>query len=214
MRDAPLFTRASMRRTDMRDEELYPILFTIFQIVWALVWAARHIEIRSRRRYADDRQLRDTNSRYRVVSYFLYAAQNVLCILSFWSNSQLLLKVHDSDSLRFAGVMLIGLATILYFKALAYLGRNYSPCFDSHQPFELISRGPYKFTRHPMYLAKLLIVAGNFVISGSLWFVAVFMYLMLETIRTIAKEEKYLAESVKGYAVYRKRTTRMIPFVF
>lgn len=98
--------------------------------------------------------------------------------------------------------------------SLTHLGRNYSPCFDSHVPFELISSGPYKFTRHPMYLAKLIVVIGDFVLSGSLWFVAMFIHLLAETIRTIIKEEKYLTGSIPEYVDYQKRTTRMLPFVF
>jgi protein-S-isoprenylcysteine O-methyltransferase Ste14 len=80
-------------------------------------------------------------------------------------------------------------------------------------PFELKSGGPYKFTRHPMYLAKLIIVIGDFMISGSLWFFPMFVYLALETSRSILKEERYLA-SVPGYADYQKRAARMIPFLF
>lgn len=198
----------------MRGEEFYSIILTIFQIGWAFIWAAKHIKIRKRRCYASNKTQRDTNSRYKIVSYFLYVLQNVLCVASFWSNAQLLLKIHNSNSMRFVGVLLISFATILYFKALIYLGRNYSPCFDSHQPFELISGGPYKLTRHPMYLAKLIIVIGNFVISGSLWFMAMFIYLMLETVRTVANEEKYLAETMQGYVSYKERTARMIPFLF
>jgi protein-S-isoprenylcysteine O-methyltransferase Ste14 len=197
----------------MKAEEFYPTLFTAFQFGWASVWAAKHIRIRSRRRYANNKPQFDTNSRYKVASHFLFIVQSILCIASFWSDSQLLLKTHDGDAFRFIGVLLISLATVLYFRALSSLGRNYSPCFDSHLPFELISSGPYRFTRHPMYLAKLVIVTGNFIISGSLWFVAVFIYLMLETIRTIAKEERHLEAAVKEYAGYKRRTTRMIPFV-
>ena len=198
----------------METEKLYPIIFTLFQFCWAFVWAAKHIKIRRLRRYADNKARADKNSRYKVVSYFLYISQNILCIASFWSNSQLLLKIHDSNSMRVVGLLLISYATILYFKSLSYLGRNYSPCFDSHLPLELISSGPYKFTRHPMYLAKLIVVVGNFVISGSLWFLLMFVYLALETTRTILHEERYLATSLPGYADYKKRTTRMIPFVF
>ncbi len=198
----------------MEAEELYPIIFTLFQVCWAFVWAAKHIKIRRLRYYADNRLRADTNSRYKVVSYFLYISQNILCIASFWSNSQLLLKVHESNSMRVVGVILISYATILYFKSLSHLGRNYSPCFDSHVPLELISHGPYKFTRHPMYLAKLIVVVGNFAISGSLWFSFMFAYLALETKRTILNEERYLTTSMPEYADYTKRTTSMIPFVF
>ena len=198
----------------MGAEKLYPVIFTLFQVCWAYAWAARHLKVRRLRRYADDRARADTNNRYKVVSYFLYVSQNVLCLASFWSNSQLLLKVHDSTQTRFIGVLLIRYATVLYFKSLGHLGRNYSPCFDSHVPFELISSGPYKFTRHPMYLAKLIVVIGNFVVSGSLWFVPVFIYLAAETIRTIIREEKYLATSTPGYADYKERTARLFPFLF
>lgn len=198
----------------MAAAELYPTIFTLFQICWAFLWAAKHRQLRRSRQYAANRTRADTNSRYKVVSYFLYISQNIICIASFWSNSEVLLKVHDSDSMRFAGVILISLATVLYFKSLHYLGRNYSPCFDSHVPFELIYSGPYRFIRHPMYLAKLIVVVCNFIISGSLWFLPMFLYVLVETIRTVLNEEKYLTTSMLGYMDYQKRTTRMIPFVF
>ncbi|HZI87814.1 MAG TPA: isoprenylcysteine carboxylmethyltransferase family protein [Pyrinomonadaceae bacterium] len=197
----------------MLSEILYPTTFTLFQICWAVVWAARHVEVRRSRHYADNRTQADTNSRYRVVSYFLYVSQNALCVASFWSNSPLLLKIHDSNSLRILGLILIGCSTIMYFMSLKYLGRNYSPCFDSHVPVELISSGPYKLSRHPMYLGKLLVGIGNFIISGSLWFALMLIYLALETVRTIRNEEQYLTKALPEYAEYKKRTPMMIPFL-
>jgi protein-S-isoprenylcysteine O-methyltransferase Ste14 len=191
-----------------------PIAFTLFQISWAFVWAGKHLKVRHERRYSVNRAQADTNSRYRLVSYFLYVAQNILCIASFWSHSKLLLEIHNSNSLRVAGLVLISLATVLYFESLRYLGKNYSPCFDAHMPFELVVVGPYKFIRHPMYLAKLTVVIGNFVLSGSLWFIPMFLYLLLETVRTIVNEEEYLARSLLGYADYQRATTRMVPLVF
>ena len=128
----------------MGAEKLYPIIFTLFQVCWASVWAAKHIKIRRLRGYADNRTRADKNTRYRILSYFLYVSQTVLCIASFWSTSQLLLKIHNSDSMRLVGVILIAYATTLYFRSLNHLGRNYSPCFDSHVPLELICSGPYK----------------------------------------------------------------------
>lgn len=131
-------------------EELYPAIFTLFQLCWAFVWAVKHVRVRRRRRYADGRARADKNSRYKVVRYFLFVAQNVICVASFWLHSQLLLEVHDSNSMRVAGATITCLATFLYFGSLSYLGRNYSPCFDSHVPLELVSAGPYRFARHPM----------------------------------------------------------------
>ena len=198
----------------MRTQEFYPALFTIFQVAWACAWAIRHVQVRRLRNYARNRIKADTNARYHVVSYFLFVTQNILCIVSFWSNSPFLLKIHDSDALRLIGVLVISAGTVLYFRSLSHLGQNYSPCFDAHVPLEMVSSGPYRFTRHPMYLAKLLVAVGNFVLSGSLWFVLMFTYLALETLRTIFNEEKYLSAFIPAYEDYKKKTKRMIPFVF
>lgn len=198
----------------MRTELLFPILFTAFQLAWAFVWGIRHVRARRLRSYANNRTKADTNTRYQIVSYFLFVTQNVICIASFWSDSGILFKVYDSDLMRLMGLLLTSAATLLYFKSLNHLGQNYSPCFDSHVPLEMISSGPYRFTRHPMYLAKLLVAVGNLVLSGSLWFVLMLLYLALETARTILNEEKYLAASLPGYGEYKKKTTTMIPFLF
>lgn len=194
-------------------QELYPSIFTCFQICWALAWALTHIRMRAHKRYAENRIHPDRNRRYKVISYFLYLAQNLLCIASFWSDALILLKIHDLNQVRLVGVMLVSLATFLYFISVGYLGRNYSPCFDSYVPFELVSAGPYKVLRHPMYLAKLLIVVGNFLLSGSLWFVPMFIYLLLETVRTISREEGHLVKAIPGYIKYKGRTSRIIPFI-
>ena len=198
----------------MRLEQLLPIIFTVFQICWAFVWAGKHMRLRRRRRYAEDRIRADKNRRYQIVSYFLFISQNVISLAALWSNSELLFKVHESNAIRVVGVMIISYASILYFRSLEHLGRNYSPCFDSHVPLEIVSSGPYKLTRHPMYLAKLLIGVGNFVFSGSLWFMLMLLYLSAETLRTILNEERYLTKALPAYSDYRKRTARMIPFLF
>jgi protein-S-isoprenylcysteine O-methyltransferase Ste14 len=65
-----------------------------------------------------------------------------------------------------------------------------------------------------MYAVKLVIVIGNFVVSGSLWFVVAFVYLLAETTRTIIKEERYLRLSIPGYKDYTSRTSRIVPFIF
>ena len=190
------------------------LLFSLFQLSWAFIWAAKHLEIRHRRAYARLRTQTHSNPRYKIISTSLFVVQNFLCLATFWSNSQLLWKIHDDNLIRVIGVLVITAATVLYFKALAHLGRNYSPCFDSHVPFELITHGPYRFTRHPMYLAKLVVVIGNVILSGSFWFLIMFAYLLFETVATVIKEESYLRSSLPAYENYRRRTTMILPFIF
>jgi protein-S-isoprenylcysteine O-methyltransferase Ste14 len=194
-------------------KDLSPILFTIFQIVWSYIWATKHLDIRKAKNYSMNRTLADTNNRYKLLSFFLFAAQNIISIASLWSNSEVLLKIHDNDTIRLLGAAIIVAATALYFRSLSYLGRNYSPCYDSHVPHEIVASGPYRFVRHPMYFAKLLLGFGTFVLSGSLWFVPQFLYLAVDMRRSIHNEEKYLAASFPGYMSYCRRTKMLVPFI-
>lgn len=189
------------------------ISFTIFQIAWSYVWAIKHIDIRKNRDYSTHRTLADTNQRYKVLSFFLFTTQTVLTIATFWSNSPLLLKLHDSDTFRILGSVMILAATMFYFWSLKHLGNNYSPCYDSHMPDDLVISGPYRFIRHPMYLAKLLLCFGTFILNGSLWWLIPCIYLTFDMARSIRKEEAYLLKSFPKYNPYSKRTKIIIPFI-
>lgn len=187
------------------------VSFTIFQIAWAYIWASKHLKIRSERRYAEGRKLAANNKFYKAISYAAYVAQNAVCIAGFWSNADFLLKVHDSDVVRTFGAAVIVAATNLYFSALRHLGHNYSPCYDSHVPNEIIKDGPYKFVRHPMYLAKILLALGTFLMSGSLLLIPVSLWLLIEVIQSTKNEEAYLLASHPVYIEYQRTTARMLP---
>lgn len=126
-------------------------LFTVFQIGLAYIWAAKHISIRKSRLYAGGRTLSDTNCTYKAASLLAFALQNVICVATFWTSSPWLLQIHDNYLIRFLGASFVWPATFLYFLSLRYLGSNYSPCYDSHLPYRIITSGPYRYIRHPMY---------------------------------------------------------------
>ena len=193
--------------------ETSSILFTLFQITWAYVWARKHLKVRRERRYARGRTVGGINKSYKAVSFVAYLFQNLICIGSFWSNADILFKVHNDVDLRLLGAGLIVVASALYFRSLKVLGENYSPCYDSQVPHELIASGPYRFVRHPMYLAKVLLGIGTFVMSGSLLTIPMFLWLLVEVVRSIAAEESYLAVSIPGYIEYQRRTARLVPFL-
>lgn len=168
---------------------LLDFIFTLFQLVWAYIWASKHVKIRANRKYANGKSPVATDKQYKALSIGVFFIQNIVCIASFWSNSSILLKIHDSDVFRFFGAIVLLGSTTTYFVALRHLGRNYSPCYDSHTPHELVKSGPYKLVRHPMYLAKLLIGVGTFFLSGSLLLLPILVWLFFAMIRAIRVEE-------------------------
>lgn len=122
----------------------------------------------------------------------MYLTQIALSIASFWSDSPWLLRFHDSDSLRTLGFLALIAGAALYVWALRHLGDHYSPCYDTHLPTTLVSTGPYRWVRHPMYLAKLLIGAAVVVTSGSMWFIPMTIYFFKRTVAAMGREYRLL----------------------
>jgi len=80
------------------------------------------------------------------------------------------------------------------------------------KPSNLIISGPFKFTRHPMYLGMLSILLGAAVIAGSLVsFIFPLIYIGLMEILFIPMEERNLVEAFdKGYTEYREKVRKWI----
>lgn len=169
---------------------LAAIFFTILQLAWSVWWAALHAKIRRNRAYSKGRKVVASDRPYRLVSPLMYLMQNALSVASFWSNAAWLLKFHHSNMMRALGFLLLFVGSALYAWALTHLGENYSPCYDSHLPTTLVSTGPYRWVRHPMYLAKLAIGVATVVTSESLWFIPPTIYLFDRTIRAMGREDR------------------------
>ena len=113
---------------------------------------------------------------------------------------------------RYAGAVLIALAVALGFWALALFRRAGTGVVPFSEATTLVVRGPYRFTRNPMYLAMAGILVGTAMWLGSVtpWLVLpAFMALIAE--RFIAPEEAML-ERVFGesYARYRATVRRWL----
>lgn len=104
------------------------------------------------------------------------------------------------------GVLLLG-------RTHMTLGRNFVGGATLHQEHQLITAGPYRWTRHPMYTAFFLLMVGYFLLSAN-WFVGL-MWLGL-VIWVVAwrldKEEGLLLEKFgDDYRAYMQRTGRFLP---
>jgi protein-S-isoprenylcysteine O-methyltransferase Ste14 len=84
---------------------------------------------------------------------------------------------------------------------------------EEHQP--VISHGPYRWVRHPMYTGFLLMFATLPLVCGSYRGEAFFLpQLVLFIVRLLA-EEKFLKVELPGYATYMDKTPRrLVPGVW
>ncbi|MDZ4773125.1 MAG: isoprenylcysteine carboxylmethyltransferase family protein [Planctomycetota bacterium] len=111
-----------------------------------------------------------------------------------------------------AGVVLVaaGVTTVASARVL-FLRTGQCPTPWSPTP-ELIARGPYRFTRNPMYMGITTLLIGAGLVSNVLW-ISAFAPLALAIVHFIAvvKEEGYLAAKFgPSYAAYAARVRRYL----
>ena len=110
------------------------------------------------------------------------------------------------------GLVVIGLYIVfLVFRENSYTSGVIEVASDQR----VISTGPYRIVRHPMYAGALVMLLGMPLALGSAWGVLVCLPLAAAIIVRLIDEERYLARHLAGYAEYRERTRhRLIPGLY
>lgn len=190
------------------------VVFSLALIVIAVVWISKYGSARKARKYSEGRETIVRDERFKTLGRIVFVASNLLTLVSFWTHSPALLSFSENHELRVAGMIVLIAATLLQVNSMKQLGENYSPCFDSHRPLWLVKQGPYKYVRHPVYLANILLGVGYSLASCSVWVLALSGYGVFKMVKAMGEEESYLSKTFPGYEKYRAKTARLIPFIY
>ena len=108
------------------------------------------------------------------------------------------------------GAALAVLGGAIRLWSLVYCGRRQSALGKLKQ---LITGGPYRLVRNPMYVGNIFMGCAFVAMCGLLWFIPVsFVFLILWYTMIIRFEEKAVAEEFgEPYLEYRKRSARWLP---
>lgn len=77
----------------------------------------------------------------------------------------------------------------------------------------LLTVGPYRLVRHPMYSALLLSAAGLTLARPTPVRGALLVVLAVDLWLKLSREERFLRQRFANYDEYARRTKRLIPFV-
>lgn len=112
----------------------------------------------------------------------------------------------------------IGLAVFLAGLGLAvwarlYIGRNWGAPMSEKVDPELVTTGPYRRVRHPIYSGLILAMVGTAVAVS--WFALVAVAVFgAYFVYSAAREERYMTELFpEAYPAYKRSTRMLIPFV-
>ncbi len=113
---------------------------------------------------------------------------------------------------NYIGILLIAFGIFLNLKADSMFTKSRTTVKPYLMPSSFHVSGPFKISRHPMYLGMFLILFGAALIMGSLiTFVLSFVFIALMEILFIPQEEKNMEKAFgKKYLNYRKKVRRWI----
>lgn len=139
---------------------------------------------------------------------FLFVAIQLVCLAVMALSGPLIAGPPLWLSLELAGGAL-ALWTLWTWR----LGR-FSALPDVPQGARLVTSGPYRFIRHPMYAALLLAslaLVGN---APSPLRMAAWIILLIDLLLKLNYEERLLTERFPDYAAYRQTTKRLLPLLY
>jgi protein-S-isoprenylcysteine O-methyltransferase Ste14 len=122
------------------------------------------------------------------------------------------LAVHTLGLQVLGAVVLVsGLAFAVW--ARIYLGRNWGmPMTQKDEP-ELVTSGPYRFVRHPIYSGLLLAILGTALATNIYWLIALGL-MGTYFVYSARVEERLMTSSFPAvYPSYRARTKMLVPFL-
>ena len=117
-------------------------------------------------------------------------------------------------ALRWIGAALTAIGIAFAIWARVNLGRNWSSHPAAKEHHQLVTTGPYAYVRHPIYSGILLAALGT-AVTSSIFGVGMFIFITIAFAWRMNKEERIMLQLFpEQYPEYRKRTKRLVPFVW
>jgi len=136
----------------------------------------------------------------------------------FWKPLPVHMLINTEYLLTWIGFVIYIPAVLLYLSGLLTLGKYFGVSStqgaDLYSGHQLVKKGPFRYVRHPMYLAVILASIGAFLIFRT-WAMLIFLPMSTVVIRRASQEEKLL-ETAFGdeWRSYVKNVRKWIPCAF
>ena len=202
----------------MSGEILFRILFLVLFVPGIGVRGYYTAKVRAtRKRRSWKERLRDTVQAEGRTGAILLIGQGIYLIIAvllylLLSPSPLWFDLPVADWLRWIGVAL-GVLSLPFLAWVHYtLDKHWDVSLSLRKDHVLVTSGPYRRIRHPMYTVHLVYFFAWMLVSANLLlFINYILTILLITLR-IPKEEKMLLDSFgEEYHAYMKRTGRLLP---
>ncbi|MBU3055576.1 methyltransferase family protein [Pseudomonas indica] len=137
----------------------------------------------------------------------------LIFVLFAWALSrQLPIPLPDNDWTRYAGWGLIDAGLLLMIWAALLMARHKTTINPFRKPQQLLEKGPFRFSRNPIYLGDTLIYCGIGLLLANLWPWLLLPLLIVCMNRGVIRYEESLLTRLFGdaYRAYQARVRRWL----
>jgi protein-S-isoprenylcysteine O-methyltransferase Ste14 len=186
---------------------VYRYLIPSMWLAWAACW------------WVMSRDVKATERRESMGSRLLHIVPLVLAVVLVWVPRAPLPALAVRLLPRTAGLFWIGVALTALGLGFAVwariqLGRNWSGIVTLKKEHELITSGPYRIARHPIYTGLLLAFLGSGAARGDVRGAVAVALVFLALWRKLRMEERWMrARFGARYEDYSQHVAALIPFV-
>jgi protein-S-isoprenylcysteine O-methyltransferase Ste14 len=108
-------------------------------------------------------------------------------------------------------VWILGLALAVW--ARVYLGRNWGMPMSQRADPELVTTGPYRKVRHPIYSGIILGLVGTAIAVSLYWLIAVAVISVYFIFSAVMEERTMTKLFPDAYPPYQRATKMLIPYI-
>jgi protein-S-isoprenylcysteine O-methyltransferase Ste14 len=122
----------------------------------------------------------------------------------------------ESSSILWPGLLIMVFGLGLRFWSMQVLGKYYTRTLRVAEKQVIVMQGPYRVIRHPGYLGTICVWIGFALALGN-WIATIVLAILLLGVYgyRIRSEEVMLIDRFGNeYQAYRRRTWRLVPFIY
>ena len=202
----------------MNDDFIFRILFLVLFLAGSAIRGYYTHKVRATRkkrsikeRFEDTAQAEGKPCAILLIAQgvYLIAIVPVYLLFSPW---MLWSQLPIPDWLRWLGVG-VGIISLPFLTLVQHtLGKHWTVSLELQEEHKLVTSGPYRWVRHPMYTVHIVYFFTWVLVSANLLLLINYLFTTILIFARIPKEEQMLLDQFGDeYRAYMKRTGRLLP---